>query len=875
MRRLTALLVYLSIFVSPAFTQILEIPTLFKPMTSRILQSVELSAAESFNSAVSIDSQLIEQIVDEDTSVFLIPGTDVQSDTVYITRVIRHNQGYSIIGRINNSPYDSFTLSFADGKYLSRIHQPSKHQTRHLRYVNDLDTHALLDIDRNSLDILTCGIEEHEHFKIPDSTSPPKEKGFISPDLIQETSEIDVMIVYTPAAAQWASINGGGIQNVMNQAMALAQLSFDNSGVDINVKLVHTYQANYTETGDSRDDLSNITNGLIPNVHDLRNQHGADLVAFFTRTNDTGGVAWYLDNSNGRSDYGFSITRVQQASWTTTHAHEMAHNMGSDHSRNQSRSAASDGLLFEYSTGWRWRGNDGRVYLSVMTYDNPEDQDPGTEVEYFSNPAVNYQGVPTGSYSGPYAPADNARSLNEMREVISNYRPSSGGVIEEPEISLCEALDNCDLVFRTGGNSNWFGQTQEYTTGESAARSGQITHNQTSWVETTIVGPGKLSFEWKVSSEEWWDNLLLTVNGTFIIGITGEEDWNEITLGIPEGEYTVRWSYEKDESFSQGADRAWLDAVVFESNIKPQITVNLLDKWNMVGLPVQMSHSSYLELFPNALNESLFDFNTSYQGRQTLQPGKGYWVRMEQSGSATFTGEAITSLDIDLQKGWNLISGPTEVVSVEAIEDPQEIIITGSVFGFNGSYETTTNLEPGKGYWVRTSEAGPITLSPGSSNKSSGNLLSSLLSNFNRIEFNAGNDDELTATLYLNGSIPSPYSAINFELPPVPPAGNMDVRWEGGSYVTETSEAVALIQQGTSPIQVLISNSSTDIETGTHAGTVLIREFIGDRLLAEAHIQRQEHYTLSSQTDRIEFELQEKSRPSIRIHSRPELSESV
>jgi hypothetical protein len=168
-------------------------------------------------------------------------------------------------------------------------------------------------------------------------------------------------------------------------------------------------------------------------------------------------------------------------------------------------------------------------------------------------------------------------------------------------------------------------------------------------------------------------------------------------------------------------------------------------------------------------------------------------------------------------------------------------------------------LEPGKGYWVRTSEAGPITLSPGSSNKSSGNLLSSLLSNFNRIEFNAGNDDELTATLYLNGSIPSPYSAINFELPPVPPAGNMDVRWEGGSYVTETSEAVALIQQGTSPIQVLISNSSTDIETGTNAGTVLIREFIGDRLLAEAHIQRQEHYTLSSQTDRIEFELQEKA----------------
>lgn len=211
MRRLTALFVYFFIIITPAFTQSLEIPTLFTPVTSRILQSVELSPAETFNTAVSIDSQLIEQIVDEDTRVFLIPGIDVQPDTVHITRVIRHNQGYSIIGRINNSPYDSFTLSFADGKYLSRIHQPSKHQTRHLRYVNALDTHALLDIDRNSLDILSCGIEDHEHFIIPDSKNPPKEKGFISPDLIQGKSEIDVMIVYTPAAAQWALTNDGGL----------------------------------------------------------------------------------------------------------------------------------------------------------------------------------------------------------------------------------------------------------------------------------------------------------------------------------------------------------------------------------------------------------------------------------------------------------------------------------------------------------------------------------------------------------------------------------------------------------------------------------------------------------------------------------------
>ena len=860
MRSIVVTCIYFLIKVLPAFSQTSDIPSLFNPVTSRLVQSIEFSDAESFVSAISIDSKIMEQIVDDDINTFLIPGTDMLPDTVIITRIMKHNVGYSIIGRINNSPYDSFTLSYADGKYLSRINQPSKHQTRHLRYVNDLDTHALLDIDRNSLDILTCGIEEHEHFKNPDSTNPPKEKGFRSPDLIQETSEIDVMIVYTPAAAQWALTNGGGIQNVMNQAMALAQLSFDNSEVDINVNLVHTYQANYTETGDSSDDLGNITDGSIPNVHNLRNQYGADLVAFFTLANDYGGIAWYLDNSDGSTDYGFSITRVQQASWTTTHAHEMAHNMGSDHSRNQTRSAAADGLLFEYSTGWRWSGDDGKVYLSVMTYNNPEDEDPGTDVEYFSNPTINYQGVPTGSYTGPYAPADNARSLNEIRGVISNYRPSSGIVIEEPVILLCEALDNCEMEFTTGGVTNWFGQSEVYNSGESAARSGIITHDQSSWVETTIIGPGELTFGWKVSSEETYDFLNLFVNSSKISGISGEVDWTRVSQTLAAGENIVRWSYDKDESINNGSDRGWLDEVVFVSNTVPQITVNLLDRWNLVGLPVQISHESYTELFPNAINKTLFEYTNGYQSRQTLQPGKGYWVRMGQSGSTMLTGASITSMDLELLQGWNLISGPTATVTESSIDDPNEILIAGSIFGFNGSYVTTTSMEPGKGYWIRTDGAGTITLSGESSSKSNVTHPSSVLSNFDRIEFLSGEDSEPAFTLYLSGIISSPFSTVNFELPPFPPSGNQDVRWEQGSYVIESKIGAALIQQGSSPIQVRVPQRSTEIvELSGTSEVALMREFTEDRMLTSTWIHQNELYNLSRQTSRVEFELLSKN----------------
>jgi hypothetical protein len=86
----------------------------------------------------------------------------------------------------------------------------------------------------------------------------------------------------------------------------------------------------------------------------------------------------------------------------------------------------------------------------------------------------------------------------------------------------------------------------------------------------------------------------------------------------------------------------------------------------------------------------------------------------------------------------------------------------------------------------------------------------------------------------------------------------VDVRWEDGTYLSESSRAVANIQQGGDPVQILIPKFVSSTETGNSSAAVLIREFIGDRLLAEAHVQREERYTLSSQTDRIEFELQEK-----------------
>jgi hypothetical protein len=110
-----------------------------------------------------------------------------------------------------------------------------------------------------------------------------------------------------------------------------------------------------------------------------------------------------------------------------------------------------------------------------------------------------------------------------------------------------------------------------------AARSGAITHSQSSSVETTLVGAGTLTFWWRVSSEKDYDWLEFYLNGTIQGGdlarISGEVDWIQKTVPIPAGTNTVRWRYVKDGSLSDGADAAWLDTVVYTPDEAPEIAV--------------------------------------------------------------------------------------------------------------------------------------------------------------------------------------------------------------------------------------------------------------------------------------------------------------
>jgi hypothetical protein len=80
-------------------------------------------------------------------------------------------------------------------------------------------------------------------------------------------------------------------------------------------------------------------------------------------------------------------------------------------------------------------------------------------------------------------------------------------------LTLGEALDAPELVWTTGGDVPWFAQTSVTHDGVDAAQSGAIAESQQSCLETTLIGPGMLTFWWRTGSEGWCDFLMLAIDG--------------------------------------------------------------------------------------------------------------------------------------------------------------------------------------------------------------------------------------------------------------------------------------------------------------------------------------------------------------------------
>ena len=177
--------------------------------------------------------------------------------------------------------------------------------------------------------------------------------------------------------------------------------------------------------------------------------------------------------------------------------------------------------------------------------------------------------------------------------------------------TVAQALDTSGLVWTniTPGHS-WFGEYGTSYDGVAAVQSAAINDSQACTLETTVQGPGNLSFWWKVSSEAGFDFLRFADNGSVQAQISGEQAWQQVTLQLGAGSHTLDWSYSKDASVSYGADAGWLDQVSF-TPAPPAQALSALDFSPLRGFTFLVGNSDGSPILTQDLASIEIDFTSN------------------------------------------------------------------------------------------------------------------------------------------------------------------------------------------------------------------------------------------------------------------------
>jgi hypothetical protein len=132
-------------------------------------------------------------------------------------------------------------------------------------------------------------------------------------------------------------------------------------------------------------------------------------------------------------------------------------------------------------------------------------------------------------------------------------------------MSLAEAADATELTWTRGGNLGWYGQTNVSHDGMDAARSAPLNQGGESWMETTVVGPGTLSFWWKTDTITNLDFLTFLINGNQQPArISGVVDWQPQAYYLGAGTNTLRWRLRRfSSSDTNYLNTSWVDQILY------------------------------------------------------------------------------------------------------------------------------------------------------------------------------------------------------------------------------------------------------------------------------------------------------------------------
>jgi hypothetical protein len=251
---------------------------------------------------------------------------------------------------------------------------------------------------------------------------------------------LTMLMVYTPGTlAALPNINA-----VLSLNAAYLNTALQNSQIDAQVQIVGVQQTTYTEPaghdlGDVLDDATDMV-GDFARIHQVRASVGADLIAVFSSAVDpaTCGIAWRNDDLDSYSNlspytkYGISVISSSCVDGDTF-AHEVGHNIGAHHDRFVVPDDQPGPT--QYNFGYV---DTARRFRDIMSYDDAcaSMRLVCTQVQYFSNPNITYNGAPLGVV---YTAPDAADASKRMREIMP-YVAQFSSLLSAPTTPLLSVL---------------------------------------------------------------------------------------------------------------------------------------------------------------------------------------------------------------------------------------------------------------------------------------------------------------------------------------------------------------------------------------------------------------------------------------------------
>lgn len=484
---------------------------------------------------------------------------------------------------------------------------------------------------------------------------------------------IDIMVVYDLTAQSWVD-GKGGINTFAADLVARMNQALTNSNVDLTFQLVHTAVVSYTHSGDLHTDLDRLEAGTgeLAIIHQWRDTYNADLVALLTDTGSTTGnvgVGNLLTKYSGDPNAAYTTSAIQSVDISQTLTHEVGHNLGCDHSKNQATSPGPNTDLNTYSAGWYFTGIDGIDYNTIMAYDDDGFGNHYTEAPIFSTPLENYR----GTLAGHAEDGDNARTIRETKGVVADYRPIS-------ELTVGGSAVNGHIEW--AGESDWYRfsvstpETTDYTIQTSVGTLPDAymrlygPDNQGTFLSGSL---SILSGQWvkmrqSLSSGIYYVEVYAKIEsqtGTYTITVELSDPDRPAGITVPvsdhDGAYTVSWT---PSSTSSGVTYVLEEAThaAFTSGLRVAysgfatsaaisgrsngVTYYYRVKATRSGYPDSdwrtAANGCAVKIAPDDLTVKQFieAFYVAYWGRAADPGGLNYWQDLYESGTLSFAGIA-------------------------------------------------------------------------------------------------------------------------------------------------------------------------------------------------------------------------------------------